>query len=48
MCPLLQAGEDRWGTDETVFTIILATRNFAQLRATFRAYHVVSTTLSPI
>ena len=40
MIPLFtfQAGEKKWGTDESRFNVVLATRNFHQLRATFDEY----------
>jgi len=39
---LFNAGEDRWGTDETVFTLILARRSLLQLRAIILKYEDVA------
>ena len=39
---LYQAGEQKWGTDESKFNQIIAVRSFPQLRATFDEYVKVS------
>ena len=39
---LYQAGEKKWGTDESKFNQIIAVRSFPQLRATFDEYVRVS------
>ncbi|KAJ8318650.1 hypothetical protein KUTeg_003741 [Tegillarca granosa] len=39
---LYEAGEKRWGTDESAFNAILASQSFEQLRAVFDQYKTVS------
>ena len=38
----MQAGEKRWGTDESVFNQVFCMRSVPQLQATFRAYTTLS------
>lgn len=39
---LYQAGEKRWGTDESEFNAIMASQSYEQLRAVFDAYSRIS------
>ena len=43
---LYKAGEKKWGTDEASFNLVMASRNRAQLCATFEAYRQVSLQIS--
>jgi annexin A7/11 len=39
---ILEAGDKHWGTDESAFNLVLCTRSFPQLRATFEAYRTIA------
>ncbi|XP_048578415.1 annexin A7 isoform X2 [Nematostella vectensis] len=39
---LYKAGEKKWGTDESRFNVVLASRSFPQLQATFNEYIKIS------
>lgn len=39
---LSQAGEKKLGTDESVFNLVLCTRSYPQLRATFEKYRTIT------
>uniref|UniRef100_H2Y7G1 Annexin n=1 Tax=Ciona savignyi TaxID=51511 RepID=H2Y7G1_CIOSA len=39
---LYQAGEKKWGTDESTFNMIMASRSMPQLQATFEEYYKIA------